>query len=299
MQSSSDPDGSALAGERLAALLEQSRQAAERHVRSSEALLGGGDFELENAAATRGRWVPAADGAVVRARERAADSTPILLRRLGVAPRSLLVALAVALLVAAGAVLRVATADGPSSQVPVSRNVSSSGAAGQTVAPAPNATGTPSPAVSASGLVVVHVVGQVARPGIVRLAAGSRVVDAVVSAGGSTRAADMTRVNLARPLLDGEQIYVPKVGEAAPVASAGAGATAPGSGAAAGAGIVDLNTADLQALDSLPGVGPVLAQRILTWREQHGSFSTVDELAEIQGIGDKLLASLRPLVKAS
>lgn len=141
---------------------------------------------------------------------------------------------------------------------------------------------------------VVHVVGQVAEPGVVRVEAGARVADALERAGGVLRTADLARVNLARAVVDGEQIVVPRPGEAlasAPGAQVselpgGTGSTAP----------VALNTADLAALDSLPGIGPVLAQRILEWRDEHGSFSSVDELGEVSGIGDKVLEQLRPLV---
>jgi competence protein ComEA len=152
-------------------------------------------------------------------------------------------------------------------------------------------------------------VGQVRRPGVVRLPPGSRVLDAVQAAGGATTSADLNHLNLARPVADGEQIVVPKPGDSVAVAGgpgAGgpdAGGVAPGASgqgsASAGSagGIVDLNTADATALDSLPGVGPVIAQRILDWRTQHGRFSSVDELGEVSGIGDKLLAQIGPKVR--
>ncbi len=163
------------------------------------------------------------------------------------------------------------------------------------------------PGVAAAGPVVVHVVGQVAKPGVYRMAAGARVGDAVTAAGGATRSADLAAVNLARVLVDGEQIIVPKPGEvvAAPgsagsgsgagsgVGSGGAGA---GSGTGSAGGTVSLNSADLSALDTLPGVGPVLAQRILDWRTEHGRFTNVEELGEVSGIGEKLLAQLTPKV---
>jgi competence protein ComEA len=131
-----------------------------------------------------------------------------------------------------------------------------------------------------------------------QLAPGARVGDAVTAAGGATKAADLAAVNLARLVVDGEQIRVPKPGEAMPAAP---GAPAPGGGQAGGpvaraGGQVSLNSADLAALDSLPGVGPVLAQRILDWRAEHGRFTSVDELGEVSGIGEKLLAQLRPKV---
>jgi comEA protein len=149
--------------------------------------------------------------------------------------------------------------------------------------------------------IVVHVVGEVARPGIVVLPSGNRISDAVASAGGALASADLERLNLARVLADGEQIHVPAPGEVLLPGSNGAPAAGgPGSGGASPTGTapapIDLNTADLAALDTLPGVGPVLAQRILQWRSQHGRFSTVEELNEVSGIGDKLFAELRTRV---
>ncbi|HEX6916879.1 MAG TPA: ComEA family DNA-binding protein [Phycicoccus sp.] len=158
-----------------------------------------------------------------------------------------------------------------------------------------SATSSPGPPGS-DAVVVVHVVGQVAHPGVEELPVGSRVSDAVAAAGGATSKADLSAINLARVLVDGEQVRVPKPGEV--LSAAAGGAPGPGSGASTGpgAGLVPLNTADVAALDTLPGVGPVLAQRIVDWRTAHGRFTTVDELAEVSGIGEKLLAQLRPLV---
>jgi competence protein ComEA len=138
--------------------------------------------------------------------------------------------------------------------------------------------------------VVVHVVGQVARPGVVRLPAGSRVEEAVAAAGGAERDADLARVNLARVLVDGEQVVVPRPGEAV------VEAPAPGDPSAQAAP-VDLNTATEAELDTLPGVGPVLAGRIVQWRSTNGRFTRVDELAEVAGIGPTVLERLRPLVR--
>ena len=156
------------------------------------------------------------------------------------------------------------------------------------------------PSGSAGSIVVVHVVGQVRTAGVVRLPSGSRVIDAIDAAGGITHGADLGSVNLARLLVDGEQVRVPKPGEVlsgGPAVPPGAGV--PGGGASGGGssgGPVSLNTADLAALDTLPGVGPVLAGRILAWRTEHGRFSSVDELGEVSGIGEKLLSQLRDLV---
>lgn len=150
-----------------------------------------------------------------------------------------------------------------------------------------------------AAILLVHVVGQIRRPGVVRLPAGSRVLDAVQAAGGPSASADLNHLNLARPLVDGEQIVVPKPGEnvpAAGLAGSAGGGIGPTPGLSAG-GLIDLNTADANALDSLPGIGPVIAQRILDWRGQHGRFSSVDELGEVSGIGDKLMAQIAPKVR--
>ncbi len=141
--------------------------------------------------------------------------------------------------------------------------------------------------------VVVHVVGEVRRPGVRHLPAGSRVADAVEAAGGATARADLAGVNLARVLTDGEQLRVPRPGEAVPAPVAAPATGVPGAG---GGAAVALSTADVAALDALPGIGPVLAQRIVDWRTEHGRFTTVDELAEVSGIGEKLLAQVRPHV---
>ena len=137
----------------------------------------------------------------------------------------------------------------------------------------------------------VDIAGKVRRPGVATLPAGSRVVDALERAGGARGRVDLTSLNLARVLVDGEQILV-----GAPAHAAG-----PAAGAVAGAPpatspLVNLNTATTEELDTLPGVGPVTAQKILSWRTEHGAFASVDELLEVDGIGEKTLAELAPLV---
>jgi competence protein ComEA len=171
---------------------------------------------------------------------------------------------------------------------------------------AARASTTPSPVASLSAVspspspagVVVDVEGRVHRPGLQRLPPGSRVADAVRAAGGTTPGAVLTALNLARLLTDGEQVVVPAPGDPAPAAG-GAGPPADGSTTSGGpaAGPLDLNTATPPGLDSLPGIGPVLAERIVAWRTQHGRFTSVDELAEVPGIGPKALERLRPLVR--
>jgi competence protein ComEA len=137
----------------------------------------------------------------------------------------------------------------------------------------------------------VHVVGAVRRPGLYRLRNGSRVADAVRRAGGATPRAELALVNLAAPVADGAQVVVPRRGGSGAVPAAGAGA-APG----VPAGPVHLNTATLEQLDTLPGVGPATAQRILDYRAQHGAFRTVEELDAVPGIGPARLEQLRGLV---
>jgi competence protein ComEA len=138
--------------------------------------------------------------------------------------------------------------------------------------------------------VVVHVAGAVLTPGVQHLAAGTRVVDALEAAGGASPDADLSRVNLAALLEDGQQVYVPVRGESPPPAAGSAvGDMAP-------AGPVDLNTADVAALDALPGIGPALAQAIVDHRDRNGRFQSVDQLVEVRGIGEAKLEQLRPLV---
>lgn len=133
--------------------------------------------------------------------------------------------------------------------------------------------------------IFVHVLGQVARPGLYELRDGDRVIDAIAAAGGLTEQAEPAGVNLARLLTDGEQLAVPAIGEVA--------AAAPG---AASDGRVDLNTADVAALDTLPRIGPAMAQRIIDWREANGPLKSVDDLLAISGFGAKTVDALRPLV---
>jgi competence protein ComEA len=150
--------------------------------------------------------------------------------------------------------------------------------------------GSPSPAgPDGGGSVTVDVAGKVRRPGIAVLDTGSRVVDALEAAGGARAGVDLTDLNLARMLVDGEQILVgvtPPAGVAATMTS----------GTSPVADLVNLNTADQVALESLPEVGPVTAQSILSWRSDHGAFTSVDQLLDIDGIGESTLAKLAPFV---
>lgn len=161
--------------------------------------------------------------------------------------------------------------------------------------------GTP-PAAGPGGQVVVDVSGKVRRPGIHRLPSGARVADALRVAGGARPGVDLDNLNRARVLVDGEQIIVGAPPGPAPAGGTGAGGgggggTGGGTGPGAPAGPVSLNTATVDQLDTLPGVGPVLAQHIVDYRAQHGGFRSVDELREVNGIGDRRFADLRPLVR--
>ena len=149
----------------------------------------------------------------------------------------------------------------------------------------PTATG-----AAASTVVVVDVVGAVRRPGLYRLEQGARIADAVSRAGGATQKGDLALINLAALLADGEQVVVPGRGTAVPGATPGVAPGAPATGP------VHLSTATLEQLDSLPGIGPVTAQKILDYRQKHGAFTSVDELDAVPGIGPARLDQLKELV---
>lgn len=138
----------------------------------------------------------------------------------------------------------------------------------------------------------VHVVGAVRRPGLYRLREGSRIADALERAGGATRKADLTVVNLAAPLADGVQVVVP----ARLAAATAATPASPESSEVAPQGPVRLSTATLEQLDALPGVGPVTAQKILDYRDENGGFASVDELDAVPGIGPARMEQLREAV---
>ena len=140
-----------------------------------------------------------------------------------------------------------------------------------------------------------HAAGAVTRPGLYRVPPGARVSDLLDAAGGPAADADIDQLNLAAPVADGERVYVPRKGEAPPAATAGNGGAA--TATATPTGPVNLNTATLEQLDALPGVGPATAQAILDYRAQHGRFRSVEELLEVRGIGDAKLADLRPRVR--
>jgi competence protein ComEA len=152
------------------------------------------------------------------------------------------------------------------------------------------------------GGAVVHVAGAVRKPGVYRLAEGARVQDAVRRAGGAARGADLGAVNLAARVADGQQVVVPKRAPAASAAAA-AGEVSAGTGGGGAAGAIaqgppiSLSSATLEQLDTLDGVGPATAQKILDWRREHGGFRSVDDLGQVPGIGPKRLAALRERVQ--
>jgi competence protein ComEA len=154
----------------------------------------------------------------------------------------------------------------------------------------PRAAPVPMKAVAApAGKLLVHVVGAVRKPGLYRLSDGSRIDDAIKAAGGPKPRADLQMVNLAAPVADGQQVIVPLRGRAARAGTPAAAGSAVG-------GHVHLNTATLEDLDTLPGVGPVTAQKILDYRNEHGAFKSVDELDAVPGIGPARLAELKKVV---
>ncbi|WP_420122754.1 helix-hairpin-helix domain-containing protein [Nakamurella sp.] len=194
-------------------------------------------------------------------------------------------------------------------------------ASGQPAAPVSEAAASPAAAVGAAGTsgaipssvpvggsvteILVSVTGLVTNPGVVRLAPDARVADAISAAGGTQPGADLTGMNLAARLADGDSVVVTDTGADAAAGPTGGSGAAGGSGSgggtggedtAAAGGLVNLNTADEAALDTLPGVGPVMAKNILAWRETNGRFATVEQLQEISGIGPSRFAQLAPLV---
>ncbi|OKJ41730.1 DNA-binding protein [Streptomyces sp. CB01580] len=218
--------------------------------------------------------------------------------RCGVEPRTL-AALAVVLAVAVG----FATAHFWSARPHPVRPPDLVGEAARAgaVRPAPGDAAVPGPSPGAKPVaeeaahVVVDVSGKVRRPGIQRLPSGARVADALRAAGGARSGVDLTGLNRARVLVDGEQIMV-GAPPGTPVADGGGSAGGTGGGSGSATGPVSLNSATVDQLDTLPGVGPVLAQHIIDYRMRHGGFRSVDELREVNGIGERRFADLRPLV---
>jgi competence protein ComEA len=149
----------------------------------------------------------------------------------------------------------------------------------------------------AGSRIVVHVAGAVTKPGVVELAAGARVIDAIEAVGGALPDGDLDRLNLAAKLADGQRVYVGRPGVADPGgAGSGDSVGASDGGAAAPGAKLNLNTASQAQLEELPGVGPAFAQAILAERQRRGGFTSVNDLRSVRGIGDKRFADLSPLV---
>ena len=232
---------------------------------------------------------------------------PIRPRRAAITPRAaiaggiLIIALALLLAIRSVLVTADTTSRAPALTAGTTGSPGAAGAASPTNAPSDPATtgeGTAGPVGSgAAGSAVVHVTGAVTAPGVVTLPADARVTDALNAAGGAAPDADVEQLNLARVVVDGEQIRVPRQGETLPPAAPGAtGTSAAGAGAgrdSGGSGQININTADAAALEALPGVGPALAKRIVDYRAEHGPFATVDALTDVPGIGQAKLEALR------
>ena len=161
-------------------------------------------------------------------------------------------------------------------------------------APTTGPTGSAPPADG--GDVTVHVAGAVARPGVVELSGGGRVIDAVEAAGGGLPDADLDRMNLAARLVDGQRVLVQRVGEPPAPADPSAGPTTPSGDAGPTGAPISLNTATQEQLETLPGIGPTLAEAIITERDRRGGFRSINELRDVRGIGDKRFADLEGLV---
>ncbi|MEU3192514.1 ComEA family DNA-binding protein [Streptomyces sp. NPDC006992] len=230
-----------------------------------------------------------------------ADRMPAWLRvRCGMEPKTL-VALCLVLLVGLGFAVHHFWTGRPQG-VPVPGVSGPSGApAGASAHPGRSAGPSTAPVADGaapSGRLVVDVSGKVREPGLQQLPAGSRVADALEAAGGLRKGADTEGLNQARPLVDGEQIVVGEPGRSRTAGSAAPSGGTSGSGSAGGpsGAMVSLNSATREQLETLPGVGPVLAQHIVDYRTQHGGFRSVDQLKEVNGIGEKRFADIQPQV---
>ena len=239
---------------------------------------------------------PAGPRAVSRLGGWIGDQLPETLRgRVGLDPGPVLLVVALVALAVTAAVFVVMRAGGDAEAVPRRPGLAPASGTSSPLVPAVDAGVAPgAEATTAAGVgttVTVDVAGRVRHPGVATLPAGSRVVDALRRAGGARGHVDLSGLNLARVLVDGEQILVGRGATPGGLAASASTAAPDPSGA-----LVNINTATAEQLDTLPGVGPVTAQKILQWREAHGAFSSVDELLEVDGIGEKTLADLAPHV---
>ena len=211
------------------------------------------------------------------------------LRRLGAVAGALLAIVVVGVVAWRAFVVAGVGAGGPPPELTMPR-------ATPTTPPGPSSgasSGVASAGADGGGPVVAHVAGAVVRPGLYRLGGAPRIADAIDAAGGPAPEADLDAVNLAAPVADGERVYQPRRGEPPPPLAA----TGSGGAAGAAAGPLDLNTATVEQLDTLPGIGPATAAAIVAYRQEHGRFASVDELLEVRGIGEAKLADLRSKVR--
>ncbi|MFD7442191.1 helix-hairpin-helix domain-containing protein [Streptomyces sp. NPDC059909] len=239
--------------------------------------------------------VPSAPELSARERGRLAlrERLPLWIQlRCGLEPRTL-AALAVVLVVAVGFAVQHFWAGRPEPVRAPELVREDRPAPAAPVGPEPEPSPGQPPTAGPGARIVVDVSGKVRRPGVLRLPAGSRVADALRAAGGVKAGTDITGLNRARVLMDGEQVVV----GAPPALGVPAAGQAGGAPAGPAAGPVSLNSATVEQLDTLPGVGPVLAQHIVDYRTEHGGFRSVDELREVNGIGDRRFADLQPLVR--
>jgi competence protein ComEA len=295
MRRQSQEEAAEAARRRLELLGRELDQAGLRRVDDRDTRLGG---DLDEGAATAlpepstvapaGRHARVSRPKTRRVGSWVSDQVPETLRgRVGLDPGPVLLVVAlvaVAMAVTAYVVLRT----GGESEAVSSQPTLAKPADESPLVPTQTTTGA-SP--KSGGDVTVDVAGKVRRPGLTTLPAGSRVADALEKAGGPRGRVDLSALNLARVLVDGEQILVGRAAQPGGMA-AGASTAAPDPTGA----LVSLNTATLEQLETLPGVGPVTAQKILDWRGANGAFSSVDQLLDIDGIGDKTLAEIAPHV---
>jgi competence protein ComEA len=237
-----------------------------------------------------GRHVrPPRPGPARRVADWLGEQVPETMRgRVGLGPGPVLLVVGLVALAVTATAYVVMRMGGDAEALPRPPAPGSSTAAATPLVPAPSPAVAGAASAGPGGSVTVDVAGKVRRPGVTTLPVGSRVVDALRRARGGV---DISGLNLARVLVDGEQIVVGRA--AVPGGLAASASTAAPDPTSA---LVNLNTATAEQLDTLPGVGPVTAQKILDWRAAHGAFSSVDELLEVDGIGDKTLADLAPHV---
>ncbi len=220
------------------------------------------------------------------------DQVPETLRgRVGLDPGPVLLVVALVALAVTATAFVVLRMGGDAEAVPTRPRLGAPSGAPSPLLPLTSSTAAGGAGGGAGGNVTVDVAGKVRRPGVTTLPAGSRVVDALRKAGGARHRVNLSSLNLARVLVDGEQIVVGRPAQPGGLAAAASSAAPDPSGP-----LVNINTATAGQLDSLPGVGPVTAQKIMQWRGAHGAFSSVDELLEVDGIGEKTLADLAPHV---